>query len=144
MLEYARWKYILVVAVLVLAFILALPNVFGQAPALQFVRKDRADITPQAQAEIEKFLADQKITVTKTLNEKERFTVQFTDVPTQLHARDVVIANEALANTYATAMSLVTRAPPIFAKIGLKPMPLGLDLRGGLNMLYQADTAGAV
>ena len=60
MLEYARWKYILVGVVLLLALILALPNVFGEAPALQFVRKDRAEITTAAQADVEKFLTDQK------------------------------------------------------------------------------------
>jgi preprotein translocase subunit SecD len=144
MLEYARWKYILVATVLLLAFILALPNVFGEAPALQFVRKDRAPITAQAQADIEKFFADQKIPYTKAVNEKDRLTVRFANVPDQLRARDAVIANKTLEDTYATALSFLTRAPPIFARIGLKPMPLGLDLRGGLNMLYQVDTAGAI
>ncbi len=48
MLEYARWKYALVGVVLLLALILALPNVFGEAPALQFARKDRAEIAAQA------------------------------------------------------------------------------------------------
>jgi preprotein translocase subunit SecD len=144
MLEYARWKYITVGVVLLLAMILALPNVFGQAPALQFVRKDRAEITVQAQGDIEKFFTDQKIPVSKVLAEKERFTVQFATVPDQLRARDAVVADKKLSDTYATAMSLITRAPAVFGKIGLKPMPLGLDLRGGLNMLYQVDTAGAV
>ena len=144
MLEYARWKYILVGVVLLLALILALPNVFGQAPALQFIRKDRTDITPQAQGEIEKFLASQKVPYTKVVSEKDRFTVLFATVPEQLHARDVVVADKGLADTYNTALSLITRAPPIFGKLGLKPMSLGLDLRGGLNMLYQVDTAGAV
>src|SRR5689334_11173047 len=144
MLEYARWKYITVGVVLLLALILALPNVFGQAPALQFVRKDRAEITVPAQGDIEKFFTDQKITYTKALAEKERFTVQFASVQDQLRAREAVVADKKLSDTYATAMQFVTRAPPIFAKIGLKPMPLGLDLRGGLNMLYQVDTAGAV
>jgi preprotein translocase subunit SecD len=144
MLEYARWKYIVVGVVLLLALILALPNVFGEAPALQFVRMDRAEITAQAQAEIEKFLTDQKIPYVGTLNEKERFTVRFANVPDQLRARDAVTANDKLSKTYARALSFITRAPPIFGKLGLKPMPLGLDLRGGLNLLYQVDTAGAV
>ena len=34
MLEYARWKYILVSVVLLFALILALPNVFGDDRAL--------------------------------------------------------------------------------------------------------------
>ena len=44
MLEYARWKYILVAVVLLLALLFALPNVFGDDPALQVARKDRAPI----------------------------------------------------------------------------------------------------
>src|SRR5882724_11253985 len=144
MLEYARWKYIVVGVVLLLALILALPNVFGQAPALQFVRKDRVEITPQAQGEIEKYLTEQKVPFTRTVSEQDRFTVLFTSVPEQLHARDVVAANKNWTDTYNTALSLITRAPAIFAKVGLKHMSLGLDLRGGLNMLYQVDTAGAV
>src|SRR4051812_46769917 len=144
MLEYARWKYVVVGVVLLLALILALPNVFGESPALQFARKDRAEITAQAQSEIEKFLADQKIPYEKSVNEKERLTVRFGSVADQLRARDAVTASDSLSKSYATAMSFITRAPPIFGKLGLKPMPLGLDLRGGLNLLYQVDTAGAV
>ncbi len=90
MLEYARWKYVLVGVVLLLALILALPNVFGEAPALQFARKDRAEITAQAQADVEKFLTDQKIPYDKAVNEKERLTVQFANVADTAAARDAV------------------------------------------------------
>src|SRR3569833_239824 len=119
MLEYARWKYITVGVVLLLALILALPNVFGQAPALQFVRKDRAEITVQAQGDIEKFFTDQKIPFTKALIEKERYTVQFASVQDQLRAREAVVADKKLSDTYATAMQFVTRAPALFGKLGL-------------------------
>ena len=42
MLEYARWKYILVAVVLLLALLFALPNFFGEDPALQVARKDHS------------------------------------------------------------------------------------------------------
>src|SRR5262249_27077370 len=35
-------------------------------------------------------------------------------------------------------------APGIFLKLGLRPMPLGLDLRGGLYLLYGVDVNGAI
>ncbi|MGH8286027.1 MAG: hypothetical protein ACRETT_09700, partial [Steroidobacteraceae bacterium] len=41
MLEYARWKYILVALVVVASLLFALPNFFGEDPALQIARKDR-------------------------------------------------------------------------------------------------------
>ncbi len=40
MLEYARWKYILVGVVLAVAFLFALPNLFGDDFAIQIARKD--------------------------------------------------------------------------------------------------------
>ncbi len=142
MLEYARWKYILVGVVLVFALVLALPTVFGQALALQVARKDRAPIDVTAQHTIEQYLTDQKVPFTRSAIEDGRLTLQFKDVPDQLHARDVV--NEKFAQDYVSALSLATRAPELFSKIGLRPMPLGLDLRGGLYLLYQVDVAGAV
>jgi preprotein translocase subunit SecD len=144
MLEYARWKYILVAAVLLLALILALPNLFGYTPAMQFARKDRADIDATAQASVEKFFRDHKIGFTSTSLENGRLMFRFVDVPQQLRARDAVLVEPELTRTYVTALSLATRAPAIFSKIGLKPMSLGLDLRGGLYLLYEVDTAGAI
>jgi preprotein translocase subunit SecD len=144
MLEYARWKYILVAIVLVLALILALPNLFGYTPAMQFARKDRADIDATSQATIEKFFKDHSLAFTSSSLDQGRLTFRFADVNQQLRARDAVGTEPALTRTYATALSLATRAPAIFSKLGLKPMSLGLDLRGGLYLLYEVDTAGAI
>jgi preprotein translocase subunit SecD len=144
MLEYARWKYIVVAVVLVLALILALPNLFGYTPAMQFARKDRADIDATSQATIEKFFKDHSLAFTGSSLDQGRLTFRFADVNQQLRARDAVGTEPALTRTYATALSLATRAPAIFSKLGLKPMSLGLDLRGGLYLLYEVDTAGAI
>ncbi len=93
---------------------------------------------------MEKFLQDQKITYTRSSLESGRLMIRFGDVAQQLRARDAIAANEELSKTYSTALSFATRAPEIFTKIGLKPMPFGLDLRGGLYLLYQVDTDGAI
>ena len=58
MLEYARWKYILVAVVLLLGLIFALPNVFGDDPALQVARKDRTAVAADAATTIEGYLKD--------------------------------------------------------------------------------------
>ena len=145
MLEYARWKKVLVGVVLLLAFVLALPNVFGEAPALQFVRKaDRTNFDATSEAAIEKFLADGKIPYTKAVLEKGRLTIRFADVADQLRARDAVNSNESFSKAYDIALAFATRAPALLGRFGLKPMPFGLDLRGGLYLLYQVDTGSAV
>jgi preprotein translocase subunit SecD len=49
-----------------------------------------------------------------------------------------------MGDRYVIALSTATRAPAWFRSVGLKPMNLGLDLRGGLYLLYQVDVQGAV
>ena len=59
MLEYARWKYILVSVVLLLALLFALPNVFGDDRALQIARKDREPVDDRRSSRtVEKVLKD--------------------------------------------------------------------------------------
>ena len=142
MLEYARWKYILVVIVLLLGVLLALPNVFGDDPALQVARKDRTAVAASAAASIESYLKDKAVSVEKSYIDNGRLMLRFANVPEQLKARDAV--NDRFKDEYVTALSFASRAPAFFAKIGLRPMPLGLDLRGGLYLLYQVDINGAV
>src|SRR6185295_5684575 len=142
MLEYARWKYILVSIVLVLAFLFALPNVFGETRALQVARKDHNALDATAQQAIEKFLTDQKIAFDRTVLDTGRVMVHFADATEQFSARDAV--NKQYKDQYITALSFASRAPDIFGKVGIRPMPFGLDLRGGLYLLYQVDTSGAI
>jgi len=141
MLEYARWKYILVVVVLLLSTLFALPNVFGDDPALQIARKDHvalkeADLTP-----IATYLKGQKVNVEKSYVDGENLMLRFESVGEQLKARDAIREHYS---DYNTAMSFASRAPEFFRKLGLRPMPLGLDLRGGLYLLYQVDVQGSV
>jgi preprotein translocase subunit SecD len=142
MLEYARWKYILVAAVLVLGLLFASPNFFGEDPALQVARKDHAAITPAAAKELETFLKEKNVHFDRSYIDKGRQMVRFSSVPDQLAARDAV--NDRYKDTYITALSFAPRTPEFLRAIGLRPMPLGLDLRGGLYLLYQVDVNGAV
>ncbi|HJS90288.1 MAG TPA: protein translocase subunit SecD [Steroidobacteraceae bacterium] len=142
MLEYARWKYILIAAVLLVALIFALPNVFGSAPALQLAHKDHSPITAAEASTVDTYLTQHGVKFVKSYIESGRLMVQFADVPDQLQGRDAVEAMPQ--STYISALSFVPRAPAIFRDVGLTPMPLGLDLRGGLELLYQVDVNSAV
>src|SRR5215470_5981609 len=103
MLEYARWKYALVGVVLLLALILALPNVFGDDPALQVARKDHAPVTAEATPAVEGFLKERGISFEKGYIDSGRLMIRFPNVPEQLKARDAV--NEHFKNDYVTALS---------------------------------------
>ncbi|MDE2138380.1 MAG: protein translocase subunit SecD [Gammaproteobacteria bacterium] len=144
MLEYARWKYLLVAAVLLLALLFALPNVFGEDPALQVARKDHAAFTPEAEQIVESFLKDHGVRFARSYIDQGHLMVRFASVPDQLAARDAVNGNEDFKGSYITAVSFAPRTPEFLRVLGLKPMPLGLDLRGGLYLLYQVDVNSAV
>jgi len=142
MLEYARWKYVLVVVVLLLALLFALPNFFGEDPALQVAHKDHTAMTSDATQSLEAFLKQHNIRYGKSYLDSGRLMVPFDSVAEQLAARDAV--DEQYKGTYITALSSAPRTPGFLRWLGLRPMPLGLDLRGGLYLLYQVDVNSAV
>ena len=141
MLEYARWKYVLVSVVLGLALLFALPNVFGDDPALQIATKDHSPIPAEAVKSVESYLKEKLIRYDRSYLDNGRLILRFAGVPDQLRGRDAV--NEHFKD-YITALSFAPRTPEFLRKLGLRPMPLGLDLRGGLYLLYQVDVNSAV
>ena len=142
MLEFPRWKYAILAIVLVFAAIFALPNVFGEDAALQVARKDREAVSEEGRASVETLLRGSGVTVSRSYVDNGRLMLHFAEVPEQLKARDLV--NEQFAKEYVTALSFASRAPDWLRNLGLRPMPLGLDLRGGLYLLYQVNVDGAV
>jgi preprotein translocase subunit SecD len=142
MLEFARWKYILVVFVTIGALLFALPSFYQEDPALQVVRKDKVAMTSASLGTVEQLLSSRAVPFKSGYVDDGRGIIRFADVADQLKARDAV--NEALATEYLSALTNASRAPAILRKIGLRPMALGLDLRGGLYLLYQVDVEGAV
>ena len=57
MLEFPRWKYVLVALVMLLALMFALPNFFGTDPALQVARKNRLPMDEFARQAVEQTLS---------------------------------------------------------------------------------------
>jgi preprotein translocase subunit SecD len=128
--------------VLVLGLVLALPNIFGQDPALQIARKDHDPMVATALSGIEQFLNDEHLAHTSAFLDGDRVMVRFADNADQLKARDAV--NTKFADQYITALSIASREPAALRNVGLRPMKLGLDLQGGLYLLYQVDTQSAI
>ncbi len=142
MLEYARWKYVLIAVLLAVALLFALPNMFGSNPALQLAHADHSPVTTAQAHEVGAYLTAQKIPYQSLYVQSGRLLVRFSDVSDQLRAHDAV--NARYQDTYISALALVSRTPAWLRAIGLKPMPLGLDLRGGLDLLYQVDIRSAI
>ena len=139
---YPAWKIWLVAIVLLVALLLALPNVFGEGPALQLSRNDRSAFNDQSQAAVTGILAGKSIPVAAEYREGDRLVLRFDSVEQQQQARDAI--RQAAPRDYLIALSQAPRMPDWMRKLGLKPMSLGLDLRGGVYFLYEVDVKGAV
>jgi preprotein translocase subunit SecD len=127
--------------VLLLSTLLALPNVFGDDPAIQIARADHLALKTDDATAIVSYLKEQKVNIEKSYIDNDKVMLRFADVADQLKARDSIKEHY---KEYITAMSFASRAPQFFGTLGLRPMPLGLDLRGGLYLLYQVDVKGSV
>jgi preprotein translocase subunit SecD len=141
--QYPLWKGLTVLVVMLLAILFALPNLFGEAPALQMSRKDRADFASGAAAEFEQLLARESIAFEDSYVDADgRMWIRFDDVEQQMAARDAI--QKAYEGQFAVATTFASKAPRWLTGLGLKPMSLGLDLRGGIYLVYEVDVEGAV
>ncbi len=142
MLQFPRWKYWLVLAVTLIALLFALPNLFGEDPALQLARHGYEGMDAARQQGIEAQLREAQVPPSAAYIEHGRLWLRFDSAAEQLKARDAIEAK--WPNEYVVALARASRTPQLMRALGLKPMSLGLDLRGGLYLLYQVDVNGAV
>jgi preprotein translocase subunit SecD len=138
---YPRWKIVLVAIVLIFGIFLALPNLFGEESALQLAR-DRAAVVDADRVAVEQLLKEKGVTPTGAFLDQGRLTLRFASTQDQLKARDLI--NEGRPSQFTIALSKASRVPEWMRNLGLSPMKLGLDLRGGVYLVYQVDVQGAV
>jgi preprotein translocase subunit SecD len=138
---YPRWKIVLVAIVLVVGILLALPNLFGEENALQLAR-DRAAVLDADRVAVLQLLKDKGITPSGAFLDQGRLTLRFSSKQDQLKARDVI--GDARHDDFTIALSQASKVPEWMRNLGLGPVKLGLDLRGGVYLVYQVDIQGAV
>src|SRR5687768_222448 len=118
MLEFARWKYILVAVVTLLALVIAAPNFFGEDRAVQVLRQDRAAIDEAALQSLEAALKEKGVEVKRSFIDSGRAMLLFDSESQRLAARDVVNA-PPLEAAYDSALARAPRAPGFFRSLGL-------------------------
>src|SRR5688572_17135635 len=139
--RYPLWKNLLVLGVIVVATIIALPNFFGDDEAVQVSRTDGVAIDAPTLEQIRTTLMEGGVEYLSAEIEDTAALVRLESLPIQERARD------ALAKAFpdhVVALSLAPRTPAWLRALGLEPMLLGLDLRGGVHFLYEVDLDSAV
>ena len=139
--RYPLWKYLLLVVVLLLGVVYALPNVFGQDPAIQVSVRD-GGLPGDAAERVTSILDRNDIEVTDVRRREETLLVLLAEEDAQRDARASV--NEELGDRFVVALNRVSAAPAWLRAIGGDPVNLGLDLRGGVHFLLEVDMESAV
>jgi len=135
--KYPLWKYILIVVVMLMAAIYALPNLYGEDPAIQVSGTRNVKITKDTLTSVESALKSAELKYLSAVFENKNVSVRFFDTESQLKARDIV--QKSLGENYSVALNLLPATPAWLTAFRAKPMYLGLDLRGGVHFLMQVD-----
>jgi preprotein translocase subunit SecD len=140
--RYPLWRYLLLIAVLVTGIVYALPNIYGEDPALQVTEARAGTIEPAFVETITAALDKAGIAYKRVEADEQQFLIRFHDTETQLKAVDYI---KATAGTgYIVALNLAPATPAWLQSINALPMYLGLDLRGGVHFLMEVDMDAAV
>ncbi len=140
--QYPLWKYILVVIVVVTGLVYALPNLYGEDPAVQISPLRATAIDEEAQMRFINTLRNAQIDFTAVEKVQDKLFIRFSDTSVQLKAKDALV--DELGEDYVVALTLLPATPGWLAAINADPMYLGLDLRGGVHFLMEVDMDAAV
>jgi len=139
--RYPRWVNWLVLVIMLLGTLIALPNVFPDDPAVQVSRPDGVPVTATVLTELEATLREAGIGFISSSIEENTALIRFVDFDVQVRANELL--GEAFP-AYTAAQTLAPRTPAWLRALGLRPMTLGLDLRGGIHFVFQVDLDGAI
>jgi preprotein translocase subunit SecD len=135
--QYPAWKYILIGLVLLVGLVYALPNLFGEDPALQVTSTRGFALPPDLLETVADTLTAEKIGVKDKEQVGNRLLYRFDSTADQIQAADVL--KKSLGEQYVVALNLAHATPSWLRALGGKPMTLGLDLQGGVHFLMQVD-----
>ncbi|MBI3221564.1 MAG: protein translocase subunit SecD [Nitrosomonadales bacterium] len=141
--QYPLWKYLSILAVLLVGLIYTLPNFYGESPAVQVsplrasLKADDALLNRVSEELKAANLQPQAIAL-----DGNSVKARFDDTDSQLKAKDILIGK--LGEDYMVALNLLSRSPQWLSKLNALPMYLGLDLRGGVHFLLQVDMKAAL
>jgi len=140
--KYPGWLNALVVIIFLTGLLLALPNIYGSAPAVQLSGPDGAQFSEERLGQIEQTIENAGITAEAAYLKDGRAVLRFANVEDQHNAADRL--RERYKRNTSIALTLAPKLPVWVRDLGLEPMSLGLDLRGGVYVLLEVDMNTAV
>jgi preprotein translocase subunit SecD len=140
--RYPLWKYLLILAVLMVGLIYSLPNLFPEDPAIQISSAQGDSLDERQIDRVETALIENDIDVKALEEENGQWLIRLRRNDDQLTARD--IAADLLGDNATVALNLAEATPEWLQAFSASPMTLGLDLRGGVHFLLEVDMEAAL
>lgn len=132
----------MVIAVVLIGALYALPNVYGEDPAIQISATRSGEINTNVLQRVESVLRSEDIEPRGVVMEDGQILVRLDSDDQQLAAQDAV--SRELGRDYIVALNLAPAQPEWLAALGGQPLKLGLDLRGGVHFLMEVDMEEAM
>ena len=138
--RYPFWRYALIAVLIVLGVLYAIPNLYGEDPAVQI--SSSKPLSEKQRDHIDEALKKASLSPIAVTHEQNRVLYRFADIADQLKAQGVI--SGLIDSNMSVALNLADKTPSWLLAIGAKPMKLGLDLRGGIHFLMQVDVKSGV
>ncbi|KAF1687723.1 protein translocase subunit SecD [Pseudoxanthomonas broegbernensis] len=142
MLEFPRWKYFVILLVLVVSALYSLPNVYQNDYAVQITANRGASLDEALRDRVEGDLKEAGLVPKSVAIEGDSLMVRLTDPEAQTLAADTL--RTGLGENHTVALNLASNVPDWLDMLGAKPMVLGLDLQGGVHFVLQVDQKAAL
>ena len=140
--RYPAWLNWLVLVILLLGTLLALPNIYGSAPAVQVASVDGESYGPTKVSQVVRILEAGELSPEKAYIQDGRVVLQFDSVEKQQMSGERL--RDRIGRDSSVALTLAPELPDWVRNLGLRPMSLGLDLRGGVYVLLEVDMNAAI
>ena len=140
--RYPTWLNLLVIGILALGALLALPNIYDSAPAGQLSEVEGKPFDDGMVDQVVRALQAEAIAPKESFIEDGRVVVTFDTKDHQQQAGNLL--RDRFSSVANVAFSSAPELPPWIRTLGLSPMSLGLDLRGGVYVLLEVDMDAAV
>ncbi|UVK77948.1 MAG: Sec translocon accessory complex subunit SecD [Sodalis sp. Fse] len=135
--RYPLWKYLMLLLALGVGLLYALPNLYGEDPAVQITGVRGTAVSELTLVQIQNVLKQYQISSKSIIMDNGVVSAHFCSLDVQLRAREALV--NALGENYVVALNLVPSLPSWLLSVGAKPIKLGLDLRGGVHFLIEVD-----
>ncbi len=132
----------MLIVVIVVGLLYALPNLYGEDPAVQITGARGVAASEQTLIQVQNTLKEENITAKSIALEQGAILARFDSTDTQLRAREAMMS--VLGDKYVVALNLAPATPRWLSAIYAEPMKLGLDLRGGVHFLMEVDMETAL